>query len=200
MSRVSNRAKVANKTAMYPPHARRWGIALCAAVLLSVAVMPALGRSVAQKKQAARTQFENAERMREALNGRPAAQRKERDYMRVIDAYRKVYYTAPTSSKADPAIVAVAELMVEEGRAFHNNHTLEEAIGQYEFLRKEYPGSKYRVQALFTIAQIYKDDLADNDKAKDTLQEFLKRYPHSELTDDARQALKDIDDETASLS
>ncbi|MGZ4789194.1 MAG: N-acetylmuramoyl-L-alanine amidase, partial [Terriglobales bacterium] len=198
MRRVSNRAKVASKTAMHPPISRRWGIALCALVLLSAGAMPVFAaRSVAQKKQIARTQFENAERMREALNGRPAAQRRERDYVKVIDAYRRVYYTAPTSSKADPAIVAVAELLVEEGRAFHSNHTLEEAIGQYEFLRKEYPGSKYRVQALFTIAQIYKDDLGDNDKAKDTLQEFLKRYPHSELTDDARQALKDIDDEAA---
>ena len=197
MKRVSDRTNVASKTAMYPPIARRWGIALCALVLLSVAGMPAFARSVAQKKQIARTHFENAERTREALNGRPAAQRKERDYAKVIDAYRRVYYTAPTSSKADPAIVAVAELLVEEGRAFHNTHTLQEAIGQYEFLRKEYPGSKYRVQALFTIAQIYKDDLGDNEKAKETLQEFLKRYPHSELTDDARQALKDIDDEAS---
>ena len=197
MSRFSGQEKLASKLTMGSPRTRRWGTTLCALVLLSVAVTPALARSVAQKKQAARTQFENAERMREALNGRPAAQRKERDYAKVIDAYRKVYYTAPTSSKADPAIVAVAELLVEKGRAFHDAHTLEEAVGQYEFLRKEYPGSKYRVQALFTIAQIYKDDLANNDKAKETLQEFLKRYPHSELTDDAKQALKDIDDEAA---
>jgi len=198
MIRVSDRAKNAERTVVQSQTSRRWIQALCAAVLLSIAAVPVFAaRTVAQKKQAARSQFETAEAMRQALNEKPAAQRKQRDYLRVMDAYRKVYYTAPTSSKADPSVFAVAELLVEEGRAFKNSHALEEAIGQYEFLRKEYPGSKYRVQALLTIGQIYKDDLADNDKAKDTFQEFLKHYPHSEQADDARQALKDIDDATS---
>ena len=198
MSRVSNRANIAERTAVRMPTLRRWIHALCAMLLLNAAAIPVFAaRSVAQKKQVARSEFENAESMREALNAKPAAQRKERDYTRVIDAYRKVYYTAPTSSKADPSVFAVAELLVEEGRAFKSQHSLEEAIGQYEFLRKEYPGSKYRVQSLFTIAQIYKDDLGDNDKARETLQEFLKHYPHSELSDDARQTLKDLDEDTA---
>ena len=198
MSRVSNREKIEGRRAVLRSRSQRCVYALCAMLLLCTAAVPAFGaRSIAQKKQLARTDFDNAERMRDALNAKPAAQRKERDYARVIDAYRKVYYTAPTSSKADPAVFAVAELLVEEGRAFRSDHALEEAIGQYEFLRKEYPGSKFRVQSLFTIAQIYKDDLGDNDKARDTLQEFLKHYPHSELSDDARQALKDLDDEAA---
>ena len=46
------------------------------------------------RKQAARTQFETAERMLEALNGRPAEERTRRDYQKVADAYRKVYYVA----------------------------------------------------------------------------------------------------------
>jgi N-acetylmuramoyl-L-alanine amidase len=198
MSRVSNRANIAERTAVQMPTPRRWKYALCAMVLMSATAIPVFAaRSVAQKKQVARTEFETAEDMRDALNAKPAAQRKQRDYTRVIDAYRKVYYTAPTSSKADPAVFTVAELLLEEGRAFKSEHSLQEAIGQYEFLRKEYPGSKYRVQSLFTIAQVYKDDLGQNDKARETLQEFLKHYPHSELSDDARQALKDLDEEAS---
>jgi N-acetylmuramoyl-L-alanine amidase len=161
---------------------------------------PLSALTVARKKQLARDQFENAERMREALNGRPAAQRNERDYQRVMDAYRKVYYVAPTSSKADAAIVAVAELLVEKGRQFHNDATLKDAVGQYEFLRKEYPGSKYRVEALFTIGQIYKDDLNDDAKARETFQEYLKHYPHSQLADGAKQALKEMDDAAAATA
>ncbi len=195
MSRFSGQEKLASKVAMGSPHSRRWRFALCALALLSVAVTPAFAkRSVAQKKQLAHTYFDTAEQMRTELDGRPVAQKKERDYARVIDAYRKVYYIAPTSVKADPAVNAVGELLLEQARAFHDKHLLEEAIGQFEFLRKEYPGSKYRVQALFTIAQIYKDDLNDNDKAKETLQEFLKRYPNSEEADDAKLALKEIDE------
>ena len=60
---------------------------------------PGFARSVARKKQISRSQFETAERMREELNGRPAAERSRRDYQRVTDAYRRVYYTAPTSSR-----------------------------------------------------------------------------------------------------
>src|SRR6185369_8160884 len=51
------------------------------------------------------------------------------------------------------------------------------------------PGSKYRVDALFTVGEIYKDDLNDRAKAKSTFEDFLKRYPHSHLADDARAAL-----------
>ena len=56
--------------------------------------------------------------MREALNGGPIADRSRHEYQRVIDAYRRVYFGAPTSTKADPSVVAVAELLVEMGRRF----------------------------------------------------------------------------------
>src|SRR5439155_24706647 len=107
----------------------------------------------------------------------------------VMKAYRRIYYGAPTSTKADPSVVAVAELMVEMGRRFDDDDVLRSAIGQYEFLRREYPGSKYRCDALVTIGQIYKDDLGDPGRARATFQEFLRRYPHNRLADDARNAL-----------
>ena len=141
----------------------------------------------------ARQQFAAAERMREALNGRPADDRTRREYQRVIDSYRRVYFGAPTSSKADPSVVATAELMVEMGRQFDDNKILRGAIGQYRFLRKEYPGSKYRFDALFTIGEVYKDDLGDPEQARATFEEFLHRYPRNHLADDASAALKELD-------
>jgi len=165
-----------------------------AVLLLLTFAAPAPAKSVRQKKQVARTQFETAEKMREALNGKPAAQRTRRDYTRVIDAYRKVYYTAPTVSKADSSVVAVAELLAESGRAFQDDKSFKAAIAQYEFLRREYPGSKYRVEALFTIGQIYHQDLDDGVQAKATLQEFLKHYPANRLAEQARAEIREIDD------
>ena len=106
--------------------------------------------------------------MREELNGLPQRERSRREYQRVMDAYRRVYYSAPTSSKADASVVAVAELLAESGRSFNDKKALRAAIAQYEFLRREYPGSKYRFDALFTIGQIYKDDLEENDKARES--------------------------------
>src|SRR4029077_1691070 len=140
----------------------------------------------------ARDRFATAERMREALNGRPPADRTRHDYQRVINSYRNVYFGAPTSTKADPSVVAVAETLVEMGRRFEDDKILNEAIAQYKFLRKEYPGSKYRCDALFTIGEIYKDDLDDPDQARATFQEFLKRYPHNRLVEDAQQAIAEL--------
>ena len=141
------------------------------------------GGSPAARKQQARTQFETAERMREALNGRPEIERTRKGYQKVADAYRKVYYVSPASPKADASVMAVAEILAEMGRQFAPDaKDLQASIGEYEFLRREYPGSKYRVEALFTIGQIYKQDLSDEAAAKATFEEFLKKYPHNPLS------------------
>ncbi len=143
-------------------------------MLLLLPLLPASAR-VRHGDAWARDNFTRAERMREALNGRPVEQRSRRDYQRVIAAYRRVYFGSPTSSKADASVVAVAELQVEMGRRFDDNQIFQSAVKTYEFLRKEYPGSRYRFDALFTIGEIYKDDLEDPEEALTTFSEFLHR-------------------------
>jgi len=145
------------------------------------------------RKQQAREQFDKAEQMREALNGQPADQRTRKDFQHVADAYRKVYYVSPASSKADASVIAVAEILAEMGRQFQpGEKDLRAAIGEYEFLRREYPGSKYRFQALFTIGQIYEEDLGDDDAARRTFEDFLKHYPRNSLAPQAKQALAEL--------
>jgi len=163
-----------------------------AALAVVCLTAPSFARNVVRSKQMARNDFEAAEKMRDALNGLAPEQRTRKDYQRVIDAYRKVYYAAPTSAKADAAVFALGELLVESGRQFDDERSLRSGIGQFEFLRKEYPGSKYRVDALYMIGEIYRDDLNDKDQAKATFQDFLTRYPNSDLSDDARTALADL--------
>jgi N-acetylmuramoyl-L-alanine amidase len=167
----------------------RWG------ALLLLAVLPGLPAHARTRhgESWARDRFATAERMREALNGRPPADRARHDYQRVINAYRNVYYGAPISTKADPSVVAVAETLVEMGRRFDDDKILNEAIAQYRFLRREYPGSKYRCDALFTIGEIYKDDLDDPGDARTVFREFLHRYPHNRLVEDAEQAIVELD-------
>jgi N-acetylmuramoyl-L-alanine amidase len=172
----------------------KWARKASLFALIAVLAIPTFGATVQQKKQIARGQFEKAEELREELNGTPIRERKQRDYQKVMDAYRRVYYLAPTSNRADAAVVAVAELLAEQGRNFKDEKSLHDAIGQYEFVRREYPGSKYRVEALFTIGQIYREDLNDDGKAKETFEDFLKHYPNSENAEGARQALKEMDE------
>jgi len=165
--------------------------------LVLVLALPAAASRVRHNDAWARQQFSKAERIREALNGRPVGERTRREYQRVIDAYRRVYLGNPASSKADPSVVATAELMVEMGRRFNDDRILRGAVDEYRFLRKEYPGSKYRFDALFTIGEIYKDDLNDPQPARATFADFLRRYPRNRLAEDAEAAVKEIDDATA---
>ena len=171
---------------------RLWGTLL---VLSLLATQPAHARA-RHSDSWAREHFAAAERMREALNGRPPVDRTRRDYQRVMNSYRAVYLSAPTSTKADPSVVAVAETLVEMGRRFEDNKILIKAIEQYKFLRREYPASRYRADGLFTVAEIYKDDLNDSASARASFEEFLRHYPHNRLADDARQAILEIDQQT----
>jgi N-acetylmuramoyl-L-alanine amidase len=170
-----------------------WGALFALAMFAAVTVAAPAAHARSRHSDAwAREHFAAAERMREALNGRPPADRTRHDYQRVLNSYRSVYLGAPASTKADPSVVAVAETLVEMGRRFDDDKILNEAIEQYQFLRREYPGSKYRFDGLFTIGEIYKDDLNDPEAARSTFQEFLHRYPHNRLADGARQAVAEL--------
>ena len=136
--------------------------------------------------------FDKAQRLREALEGRSEQQRTRRDYERVLAAYRAVYHGDPASPKADASISAVADLLAEQGRIFQDEKSLHDAIGQYEFLRRQYPASRYRYSALLTEGEIYRHDLDDRSEAKASFQQFLKLYPQNPLSDQARQELKNI--------
>ncbi len=166
--------------------AKRLGAALLL-LLLPVLPLQARGKSEAW----ASTQYVAAQRLRENLKSLPSARQSRQEYQRVITAYRRVYYGSPASSKADPSVVAVAELLAEMGRQFNDDKILHAAVGQYKFLRREYPGSRDRFEALFTIGQIYRDDLKDQAQAKLAFEEFLHRYPHHHLADEARKALSE---------
>jgi N-acetylmuramoyl-L-alanine amidase len=170
-----------------PRFSRRIFDAAFCVIFLASLVTPV---NAAHKSDAwAHSQFATAEKMRAALNDRPEAQRTRREYQIVISAYRSVYYGAPTSSQAAASVLAVADLLAESGRRFDDDRALRLAIGQYEFLRREYPGSRYRFEALFAIGEIYKDDLNDPARARAAFQEFVRRYPHHRLADDAREAM-----------
>jgi len=130
--------------------------------------------------------------MREALEGRPESQRTRLQYERVLDAYRAIYHSDPGSPRSDAAVAAVADLLAEEGRVFEDEKALRDAIGQYEFLRHQYPGSRYRFGALLTEAEIYQRDLGEPAQAKAAYENFLQLYPQNPLRVEAQAELKNI--------
>jgi N-acetylmuramoyl-L-alanine amidase len=156
-----------------------------------LAASPAISRA-AQLGNSRTGTFAHAERLREALEGRPEQQRTRLQYEHVLDAYRAIYHADPGSSKADASIAAVADLLAEEGRVFQDDKALHDAIGQDEFLRHQYPGSRYRFSALLTEGEIYQRDLGDPERARVIYESFVRQYPRSPLAVEAHVELKKI--------
>jgi N-acetylmuramoyl-L-alanine amidase len=147
----------------------------------------------ADRKTEARDQFEHAVRLRTILEGSPQRDRKIADYKQVITSFHRVYLITPNAEEVTPALIAEAELYEEMGRAFDAKY-FQSAIETYNFLLKQYPGSRYRGEALFSIGKLQKDELSEPEAAEVTLKDYLKRFPKSDKSDEARASLKEIAD------
>jgi N-acetylmuramoyl-L-alanine amidase len=177
---------------------RRGVIPAVVAVAFALLGLPAMAthRSTAHSRRSthsALTPFARAEQMRDALELRPESSRTHGEYERVLDTYRSVYHGNPADPKAPEAVNMVAGLLAEEGRIFHQDKTLLSAVGQFEFLRAQYPASTYRAPALLAEATIYLHDLRDPAAAKAAYLKFLRSYPRHPMAAQARAGLKESD-------
>jgi N-acetylmuramoyl-L-alanine amidase len=153
-------------------------------------------RSRAAKKVVALSRWEQAEQGRDALESTPDESRTRADYLRAMDAYRAIYHANPADVHAAASVNAVAELLAEQGRGMHDAKSLKAAVGQYEFLRTQYPASSLRVQALQAEGQIEQDDLGDAAAAKEKYKVLLKQHPKSEQAEEASAALSSLEQGT----
>ncbi|MGH9597646.1 MAG: N-acetylmuramoyl-L-alanine amidase, partial [Edaphobacter sp.] len=86
-------------------------------------------RTVGQHR-AELTAWEQAEHGLEKLDAIAAGTRTRVAYTRAMDGFRAVYHGAPGDVHAPDSVNAVAELLVEEGRRFHDEKLLKAAVGQ----------------------------------------------------------------------
>jgi N-acetylmuramoyl-L-alanine amidase len=164
---------------------------LCWAAVLGCAVQKLAAKTVTQRKVEL-TRWEQAERGLEALEAIPAGARTRADYTRAMDGFRAVYHEAPGDVHAPDSVNAVAELLAEQGRGLHDEKSLKAAVGQYEFLRTQYPGSSLRVGALLAQAQIYQNDLHDAGAAKERYVLLVKQYPRSAQAEEAKAGIASL--------
>jgi N-acetylmuramoyl-L-alanine amidase len=123
--------------------------------LVGVLAATAGASTHAAKAPAAVSAWEQAQRVRavfEAAGGHTRA-----GYARVLDGFRAIYHDNPRDAHAAAAVCAVAELLAEQGRELGDEKSLRAAVGQYEFLRTQYPGSSLREQALKAEAGIERE-------------------------------------------
>ncbi len=149
-------------------------------------------RAGAQKKAAELSPWEQAEQGRDALEAKPVEARTLADWTRAMDAYRAIYHANPADVHAAAAVNAVAELLTEQGRERNDAKSLQAAVGQYEFLRKQYPASSLGVQALLAEGQIEQNDLNDAAMAREKYKLLLKQHPKSEQAEEARAGLASL--------
>ena len=170
------------------------GLGCLAAVLCGgIATASTRTRSHAAKHVVPLSPWEQAERGREALEGTPEGDRTRADYTRAMDAYRAIYHANPADVHAPAAVNAVAELLAEQGRTLHDAKSSQAAVGQYEFLRKQYPASSLGVQALLAEGQIEEDDLGDAVVAKQKYKLLLKEHPKSQQAEEAKAGLDSLE-------
>lgn len=136
--------------------------------------------------------WEAAERSRDAFEATPEPARTHADYTRVMDRFRAVYHDNPRDLHAPEAVSTVAELLAESGHDLHDRRAFEAAVGQYEFLRTQYPASSLRVGALLAEGRIAENDLHDIALAREKYQLLLKSNPRSALAEQAQVGLASL--------
>jgi N-acetylmuramoyl-L-alanine amidase len=166
----------------------------CGLLLGCCAVLPVSAKvgTTTQRRVVELSPWERAVQGREALEGIAEGSRTRADYTRAMDGFRAVYHAAPGDDHAPDSVNAVAELLAEQGRRFHDTKSLKDAVGQYEFLRKEYPGSSLRLGALLAQGQISQNDLHDAASARERYALLVKDYPKNEMAEEARAGIESL--------
>ncbi|MGC1105448.1 MAG: N-acetylmuramoyl-L-alanine amidase [Candidatus Acidiferrales bacterium] len=170
--------------------ARMGGLALiltAPAAFLCAPAAKAQGSANAQ----AETQYQKAEQMREGLEAKPQNSRSLEDYKKLVASYRRVYLLSASAGAVTPALMEVAQLYHDMGDQFDQVY-YQDSVVTYKFLIAQYPGSKFRTDALFDLGKVEKEDLGQGPEAKDAFTQFVQKYPHSPRAAEAREALKEI--------
>lgn len=163
-----------------------FGIALA----ILVCAVPSTHASRKRESEASE-QFARAVKMRTMLEGLLERDRSLADYKQTIAAFHKVYLISSASDDATAELIAEAELYQEMGRLYGVEY-FQSSIKRYNFLIGQYPGSRYRGDALLAIAEIQKGDLKAPEDAQKTYAKYLQLFPHSQKADQVRADLNAV--------
>lgn len=140
------------------------------------------------RREAAKSQFDRAEKARAALEAKPESGRTLKEYTALVVQYQRVYLTTSHGADVPAAMNEVALLFRAMGDLFDAKY-YQRAIDAFQLLAKDYPASKYREDAPLAIAQIERDDLHDSVLAQKTYEQFLALHPRSGHAAEVRAAL-----------
>ena len=148
------------------------------------------------RRDAAKAQFERAEKSRAALEARPESVRTLKDYTGLVIDYQRVYLITSHAADVPASLNHVAELFRTMGDLFDAKY-YQRSIESFQFLMQQYPASKYREDALLSIAHIEQDDVHDSVLARKTYEQFLTQHPRSSHAPEVRAFLDKLNAESA---
>jgi len=151
----------------------------------------------ATRRQRAEKAYENAQRLRAALNARAENARNKDDYEKLIRAFKLVHFCDPAYGKAPVALSTIGELYSEMGRRYSQDEYHHSAIQAYQYLIAQYPGATLSRDALYTIAEIYRSDLDDTQEARKAYEDVAKQFPRTAQAKAAREKIAQIDRQLA---
>src|ERR1700730_5084378 len=144
--------------------------------------------------------YDRAVSLRTQLEATPAEQRTRTQYEDVLNAFRAIYHQAPNASKSPAAVAAVADLLAERGRVLKDQRSLRAAIGQYEFLREQYPDSPQIENALLLEGEICRQDLKDAACAEEKFRAVVEEQPGTSFAEQATLELQNMQAEAVAAS
>ncbi|HLJ22523.1 MAG TPA: N-acetylmuramoyl-L-alanine amidase [Candidatus Acidoferrales bacterium] len=151
------------------------------------------------RREAAKAQFDRAEKSRQGLESRAEGSRTLKDYTALVIEYQRVYLITSHAAEVPASLKEVADLFRTMGDLFDSKY-YQRAIDSYQFLLQEYPASKFREDAQLAIGHIQQDDLHDYAAAKKTYQQFLAQHARSSHASEVRAALDKTSSEIAAAN
>lgn len=169
----------------------RFALAAMTFACLAAPALLARSSSTAVRRQSAQAQFARAHELGVALHAKPLTNRTLDDYKQAVSAYRRVYLITPNAPEVPDALMSVARLFEEMGKAFGGKYA-QSAVDTYQFLIHEYPGSRYCPEALLRVAALQKDELSQPGLAAKTYEEYLRSYPRSARRREVQEQLAEL--------
>ena len=167
----------------------RIGVWVAASLCGMTAFAAARPNSRVTKHVVVLTPWEQAQRARAGLEAQAESLQTRAAYTRVLDLFRAIYHDNPRDAHAAEAVYSVAELLAEQGRDLADAGSLYAAVGQYEFLRTQYPASPLGTPALLAEGKIEADDLGEAAVGRAKWNQLLREAPRSEAARQARVEL-----------
>ncbi len=132
--------------------------------------------------------FKNLEERVDKLNAQSLKSKKM--WLEIINEYRRLYLLYPGSKYAPKCLLKIADLHYKLYKDFGSKKDLNEAIKKYETFVNRYPKSEEVEQVYYNLAQIYKKDLNNLEKAKYWEEKLVKEYPKSKYLTSLKETSK----------